>query len=68
MVTKIIDYENASGAMDRVVLAADENEGYDFETSSSGLTSFLPEGIDSQEIFRGLVGSLPTVFHYSFSE
>jgi hypothetical protein len=43
--------------MDKVILAADENQGYNFETSSSGLSSLLPDGIISEEIYRGQLGT-----------
>lgn len=56
VVAKLVAYERNLSDADwtrRVLLVADANEGYDFETASELLRSMLPEGIVVETIYRG---------------
>ncbi len=51
MVGKLLKYAVASPS-DEMVLFADLNDGFDFESASSGLRGLLPSTLRVQEIFR----------------
>ena len=50
-VSKIVGYEHSSP--EGVLLVADRNNGYDFESASSNVRQLIPPGVAVQEIMRG---------------
>jgi subtilisin-like proprotein convertase family protein len=57
IVAKIIAYERGPRA-EGVVMVADKNEDYDFESASRGVSATLPAGVAVKEIFRGPMGDV----------
>jgi hypothetical protein len=55
MAAKIIAYERGPRA-EGVVMVADTNEDFDFESSSRGVAALVPAGVTVKEIFRGALG------------
>ncbi len=55
MVGKIVGYDQG-GRSEEVLLAADANDGYDFEEASGGLRSLIPGSLRITQVNRGRVG------------
>jgi hypothetical protein len=56
LVSKIIAYESSSPARE-VLLAADANDGFDFEASNNELASLIPSSLTVTQVNRGRVGT-----------
>lgn len=56
LVSKIISYESSSPAQE-VLLAADANDGFDFEASNNELASLVPPSLRVTQVSRGRVSS-----------
>ncbi|HYV07360.1 MAG TPA: C25 family cysteine peptidase, partial [Blastocatellia bacterium] len=56
LVSKIIAYEHSLPSRE-VVLATDQNDGYDFEASTSQLAALLPTSLTVTQINRGRIGT-----------
>jgi hypothetical protein len=56
LVSKIIAYERTPPSSE-ILLAADENDGYDFEASSSRLAALVPTTNSVTQVNRGRVGT-----------
>ncbi|HWO00778.1 MAG TPA: C25 family cysteine peptidase, partial [Blastocatellia bacterium] len=52
MISKIVSYDGAVGS-ESVLLVADRNEGYEFETCNAQLRTLIPETLRVEEIDRG---------------
>lgn len=55
LVAKIIGYDQ-SAATNKVLLVADQNEGFDFESADSQLQAILPGSLSLKDIRRGQIG------------
>ena len=52
MAGKIVSYESASGS-ESMLLVADRNDGYSFESANSALRQLIPPGLRIEELDRG---------------
>lgn len=55
LVSKIVGYDK-SAATNTVLLVADQNDGFDFESADTQLQALIPGGLTQKDIRRGQVG------------